>query len=74
MNNEGFNIQNEFFNQARKDKLRVTVFLNNGNKLTGRIKSFDKFILIIEGENGEQMVFKHAISTITTSKRAPQEE
>ncbi len=74
MNSEGLNIQNEFFNQARKDKLRVTVFLNNGKKLTGRIKSFDKFILILDGENGEQMIFKHAITTITTARMAAQEE
>ncbi|MEW5806768.1 MAG: RNA chaperone Hfq [Acidobacteriota bacterium] len=69
MSNEGISIQNDFFNQARKEKLRITVFLNNGNKITGRIKSFDKFTLILDGENGEQMVFKHAISTITTTKR-----
>ena len=71
MANEGLNIQNDFFNQARKDKLRMTVFLNNGKKLTGRIKSFDKFTLILDGENGEQMIFKHAISTISTSKLTP---
>lgn len=68
MDNEGISIQNDFFNQARKEKSRVTVFLNNGNKLTGRIKSFDKFTLILDGDNGEQMIFKHAISTITTAK------
>ncbi len=68
---EGLNIQNDFFNQARKEKLRVTVFLNNGKKLTGRIKSFDKFTLILDGENGEQMIFKHAISTVSTSKAGP---
>ncbi len=71
MANDGLNIQNDFFNQARKDKLRVTVFLNNGKKLTGRIKSFDKFTLILDGENGEQMIFKHAISTVSASKLTP---
>jgi host factor-I protein len=70
MVSEGLNIQNDFFNHARKEKLRLTVFLNNGKKLTGRIKSFDKFTLILDGENGEQMIFKHAISTVSTSKAA----
>lgn len=68
MANEGLNIQNDFFNQARREKLRVTVFLNNGKKLTGRIKSFDKFTLILDGENGEQMIFKHAISTVSAAR------
>ena len=53
------NIQNDFFNQARKDKARVLVFLNSGKKLTGRIKSFDKFTVILESGQGEQMIFKH---------------
>ena len=48
------NIQNDFFNQARKEKARVLIFLNSGKKLTGRIKSFDKFTLILEGQQGEQ--------------------
>lgn len=62
------NIQNDFFNQARKDKARVLVFLNSGKKLTGRIKSFDKFTVILESGQGEQMIFKHAIATISSSK------
>ncbi|HMC82325.1 MAG TPA: RNA chaperone Hfq [Candidatus Polarisedimenticolia bacterium] len=62
------NIQNDFFNQARKDKARVLVFLNSGKKLTGRIKSFDKFTVILESGQGEQMIFKHAIATVTSSR------
>ena len=62
------NIQNDFFNQARKDKARVLVFLNSGKKLTGRIKSFDKFTVILESGQGEQMIFKHAIATVSSSK------
>jgi host factor-I protein len=62
------NIQNDFFNQARKDKARVLVFLNSGRKITGRIKSFDKFTVILEGPQGEQMIFKHAIATVSSSK------
>lgn len=59
------NIQNTFFNQARKDRAKVTVYLTSGIKLVGRIKSFDKFTVILESSNGEQMIFKHAVSTVS---------
>ncbi len=62
------NIQNTFFNQARKDRSKVTIYLANGIKLVGRIKSFDKFTLILESSIGEQMIFKHAISTVSTQR------
>ena len=60
------NIQNTFFNQARKDRAKVTIYLTSGIKLVGRIKSFDKFTVILESTNGDQMIFKHAISTVST--------
>jgi len=47
----------------------VTVFLGNGKRLTGRLKSFDKFTLLLEGHQGEQIIFKHAISTVSTCAR-----
>ncbi len=70
MEGETRNLQNEFFNEARKAKAHVTVFLGNGKKLTGRIKSFDKFTVLLESHHGEQMIFKHAISTVSTSRWA----
>jgi host factor-I protein len=69
MDAESRNLQNDFFNAARKEKSIVTVFLGSGKKLTGRIKSFDKFTLLLEGQYGEQIVFKHAISTVSASAR-----
>lgn len=63
------NLQNDFFNQARRDKARLTVFLNSGKKLTGRIKGFDRFTIILDGPGGEQMIFKHAISTVTATRQ-----
>jgi host factor-I protein len=63
------NIQNTFFNQARKDRCRVTVYLTSGIKLVGRIKSFDKFTVILESSNGDQMIFKHAISTVSAQRQ-----
>ncbi len=62
------NIQNDFFNQVRKDKARVVVYLNSGKKLVGRIKSFDKFTVILDNGQGEQMIFKHAIATVSSTK------
>jgi len=60
----GANIQNDFFNQARKEKTRVAVFLNSGKRLGGRIKSFDKYTLLLDTPFGDQIVFKHAIATV----------
>ncbi len=70
MEGESRNLQNDFFNQARKERAQVTVYLANGKKLTGRIKSFDKFTLLLDGQYGEQIIFKHAISTVSAGSRA----
>jgi len=64
------NIQDGFLNLARREKMTVTIYLVNGAKLLGRIKSFDKFSLILETSTQEQLVFKHAISTISQSRRS----
>ena len=69
MEAETRNLQNDFFNAVRKERSTVTVFLGNGKKLTGRIKSFDKFTLLLESHMGEQIIFKHAISTVSASAR-----
>jgi host factor-I protein len=58
------NIQDSFLNNARKEKGVVTIYLLSGVKLTGRIKSFDKYSLVLETNNQEQLIFKHAISTV----------
>jgi host factor-I protein len=70
MEAETRNLQNDFFNAARKERATVTVFLGNGKKLVGRIKSFDKFTLLLESSQGEQIVFKHAISTVSAAPRS----
>jgi host factor-I protein len=58
------NIQDGFLNSARKEKLAVTIYLLSGVKLTGRIRSFDKFSVVLESNHQEQLIFKHAISTV----------
>ena len=62
------NIQDSFLNNARKEKGLVTIYLLSGVKLSGRIKSFDKYSLVLETNNQEQLIFKHAISTVVTQK------
>ena len=64
------NIQDSFLNNARKDKVVLTIYLMSGVKLSGRIKSFDKYSLVLETNNQEQLIFKHAISTVVTQKSA----
>jgi host factor-I protein len=64
------NIQDAFLNTVRREKTTVTIYLLNGAKLLGRIRSFDKFSVLLESGSQEQLVFKHAISTISQAKRA----
>ena len=64
MDKQSQNIQDGFLNAARKEKTLVTVYLLSGVKLAGRIRSFDKYSLILESNHQEQMVFKHAIATV----------
>ena len=62
------NIQDSFLNTARKDKTQVTIYLLSGVKLTGRIRSFDKYSVVLETNNQEQLIFKHAISTVVMAR------
>jgi host factor-I protein len=64
------NIQDGFLNTARKDKFVVTIYLLSGVKLTGRIRSFDKYAVVLDSNNQEQLIFKHAISTVVMSRSA----
>ena len=62
------NIQDNFLNAARRERSGVTIYLISGVKLTGRIKSFDKYSLILEAGSQEQLIFKHAISTVVPGR------
>ena len=62
------NIQDSFLNTARKEKLNITIYLLSGVKLTGRIRSFDKYSVVLETNNQEQLIFKHAISTVVMGR------
>jgi len=62
------NIQDGFLNSLRKEKSLVTIYLMSGVKLTGRIRSFDKFAVILDSNGMEQLIFKHAISTVLLNR------
>jgi host factor-I protein len=65
------NIQDTFLNTVRKDKTPITIYLVSGVKLTGKIRSFDKYSVLLENNSQEQLIFKHAISTVVAAKAAP---
>ncbi len=62
------NIQDSFLNTARKDKAVITIYLLSGVKLSGRIRSFDKYSVVLETNNQAQLIFKHAISTVVMAR------
>ena len=62
------NLQENFLNQARKENVPVTIHLLNGFQIKGMIRGFDQFTVVIDAMGRQQMVFKHAISTITPAK------
>jgi host factor-I protein len=68
MDRQAQNIQEAFLNNARKEKTFLTIYLMSGVKLSGRIKSFDKYSVVLETNNQEQLIFKHAISTVVVSR------
>ena len=66
--NKGMNLQDLFLNQARREKLAVTIFLTNGFQFKGTVKGFDSYVVILDSEGKQQLVYKHAISTIIPVK------
>ena len=66
---KGMNLQDVFLNQARKDKIPVTIYLTNGFQFKGMIKGFDGFTVILDCDGKQNLVYKHAISTIIPAKQ-----
>ena len=67
MNNKDRKLQDLYLNNLRKEKIPVSVFLVNGTRLKGIIKGFDNFVIMLK-QNNEQLIYKHAISTISPEK------
>lgn len=64
------NLQDSFLNQIRKENnLPVIIYLINGFQLRGVVKGFDNFTILIENDGKQQLVYKHAVSTITPQKQ-----
>ncbi len=69
MKNIALNLQDIFLNNARKEKIPVTIYLMNGVKVEGIVKGFDSYIVLLESGNKQQnMIYKHAVSTIIPGK------
>ncbi|ARI77424.1 RNA chaperone Hfq [Halobacillus mangrovi] len=65
---QSVNIQDNYLNQLRKERMQVTCFLLNGFQLRGVVKAFDNFTVLLETEGKQQLIFKHAISTFAPMK------
>jgi len=57
-------VQDDFLNRLRREQTPVTVLLTDGSRLAGRVKSFDRFSILLESQGQEQLLFKHAIATL----------
>jgi len=62
------NLQDAFLNKVRRDKVNLTVFLMNGFQMHGVIRSYDGFTVILDSDGKQQLIYKHAISTIIPPK------
>jgi host factor-I protein len=65
------NLQDSFLNQVRKENIPVIIYLANGFQLRGAVRGFDSFTVILENDGKQQLVYKHAISTITPIRPLP---
>jgi len=68
VNKTNINLQDVFLNQVRKEYIPVTVYLTNGFQLKGIVKGFDNFTVILESDGKQQLIYKHAISTVSPIK------
>ena len=62
------NVQDTFLNYIRREKIPVTLFLMNGFQLRGVVRSFDSFVVLIDADGRQQMIYKHAISTVAPAR------
>lgn len=62
------NLQDIFLNQVRKEKTQITIFLISGYQIKGFVKGFDSYTIVMDSEGKQQMIYKHAVSTIIPSK------
>jgi host factor-I protein len=68
MNKGPINLQDNFLNQARKDNMLMQIFLVNGYQIKGTVRSFDNFTILLDVDGRQQLVYKHAVSTIVPAR------
>ena len=68
------NIQDVFLNGARRDRLPITMFLMNGFQMRGTVSAFDSFTVVLESDGKQQLVYKHAISTMIPARPVERRE
>jgi host factor-I protein len=68
MNKGPINLQDTFLNQARKDSMLMQIFLVNGYQIKGTVRSFDNFTILLDVDGRQQLVYKHAVSTIVPAR------
>jgi host factor-I protein len=68
MNKPIINLQDAFLNQVRKEGIAVTVYLVNGFQIRGLVKGFDNFTIILDTDGKQELVYKHAVSTIIPAR------
>lgn len=66
---QSINFQDVFLNKARKEDIGITVFLVNGYQIKGMVKGFDNYTIVLESDDKQQLIYKHAISTIIPMKQ-----
>ncbi len=62
------NLQDNFLNQVRKEGIPVTIHLVNGFQIKGIVRGFDNFVVMVDAMGRQQMIYKHAISTVTPAQ------
>lgn len=68
MNKVNINLQDVFLNQVRKEHITITIYLVNGFQLRGNVRGFDNYTIILDNDGKQQLVYKHAVSTIIPVK------
>lgn len=63
------NLQDTFLNKARQEKVPLTIFLTNGFQFRGIVRGFDSFVILFDCDGRQEMIYKHAISTVIPQKR-----
>ena len=68
------NYQDSFLTQARRGRIPLVVFLMNGFQMRGVLTGYDNFVILLQTENKQQMIYKHAVSTIVPERPLPLQE